>query len=118
MAMGAYAKYLFVVPSLNVTVVSMGLTFGKSSGCPGGYDDSYTLSLIWRALAPALISRGQDAPAAASVGPSAESKAPNRESAAPPEAARIGVKSPGDGAEVAGSCKCYCECAALSSAYM
>ena len=29
MAMGAYAKYLFVVPSLNVTVVSMGLTFGE-----------------------------------------------------------------------------------------
>jgi len=35
----------------------MGLTFGKSNPCPGGYDDSFTLSVIWRALVPALIPR-------------------------------------------------------------
>ena len=55
MSMGAYAKYMYMVPSTQTLVVSMGLSFGKSLGCIGGYDDSFTLSLIWRALAKALL---------------------------------------------------------------
>jgi hypothetical protein len=41
--MGNFAKYILVIPSLNTTVVTMGHTYGKSSSCPGAYDDAFSL---------------------------------------------------------------------------
>jgi hypothetical protein len=60
--MGQYAKYLFLVPEKNLTVVTLGNSWGTSAGCsglpgatlPDGYDDGFTMSLIWNALAPAI----------------------------------------------------------------
>lgn len=53
-AMGNYAKYLIVIPSLDVAIVTIGHTAGYSAECDRAYDDAQTLSLIWDALAPAM----------------------------------------------------------------
>ena len=115
MAMGAYAKYLYIVPSLNVSVVSMGLTFGKSTACPGGYDDSFTLSTIWRALASALIPHPNRTHVMAEGSPEdADQQLPP----VPPVDRQLVEVGPVGG----GSCKCYCppgqgfgRCSAASS---
>ena len=51
---GQGAKYLIVVPSLNVAVVTLGSTSGTSLGCQGAYDDAATLSVIWDQLSKAV----------------------------------------------------------------
>ena len=53
-AMGNLAKYMLAIPSLNVTVVSIGHSSGVSLACDGGYDDAQTLSVIWDAIASAV----------------------------------------------------------------
>ena len=52
-AMGQYAKYLYVLPEENLTVVTMGQSMGRSLDCEA-YSDVFTLSLIWRSLRTAL----------------------------------------------------------------
>jgi CubicO group peptidase (beta-lactamase class C family) len=54
-AMGQYAKYLYVLPEENLTVVTMGQSMGQSLDCEA-YSDIFTLSLIWRSLRTALDS--------------------------------------------------------------
>ena len=117
MAMGAYAKYLYIVPSLNVSVVSMGLTFGKSTACPGGYDDSFTLSAIWRALAPALIPHAKGTDLMADGSP----KVADSNQQLPP-VPPVELPALTQLVESGGSCKCYCppgqgfgRCSAASS---
>jgi CubicO group peptidase (beta-lactamase class C family) len=61
--MGQYAKYMYIVPEKNLTVVTLGNSWGTSAGCsgipsatlPDGYDDGFTMSLVWNALAPAIL---------------------------------------------------------------
>ena len=52
--MGQWAKYMYVLPSANLTVVSMGQSKGGSLDCQTAYNDGYTLSLIWRVMEEAL----------------------------------------------------------------
>ena len=40
--MGQWAKYVYVLPSANLTVVSMGQSKGTSLDCEGSYNDGYT----------------------------------------------------------------------------
>lgn len=53
-AMGNFAKYLVVIPSLNLTFVTLGQSSGASKECVSCYDDAQTLSLVWDALEPAV----------------------------------------------------------------
>jgi CubicO group peptidase (beta-lactamase class C family) len=52
--MGQWAKYVYALPSANLTVVSMGQSKGTSLDCDGSYNDGYTLSLIWRVMEEAM----------------------------------------------------------------
>ena len=49
-----WLRYVYALPSSNITVVSMGQSKGTSLDCEGSYNDGYTLSLIWRAMEEAL----------------------------------------------------------------
>ena len=60
--MGQDAKYLIVVPSLNISVVTLGQTSGTSLQCEGAYDDAATLSVIWDQLSSAVTPRRAPAP--------------------------------------------------------
>ena len=53
--MGQYAKYAYMIPQLNITITTMGQSRGGSLGCSNAYDDGYTLSLIMKALEPAIM---------------------------------------------------------------
>lgn len=113
MAMGAYAKYLYVVPSLDTIVVSMGLTFGKSQGCPGGYDDSYSLSLIWNALASALTqntTNGVTDTTAKPLQSQAIKPAQGVVTQQPTKEEQLGESGGASDIhkQAGGSCKCYC----------
>lgn len=50
--MGQFAKYIYVDTERNITVSTFGQSIGQSLDCDKGYNDGYTLSLIWKALAP------------------------------------------------------------------
>jgi hypothetical protein len=52
--MGQFAKYMYVLPSSNLTVVSIGQSYGQSQDCDGAYNDGFTLSLVWRVMEAAL----------------------------------------------------------------
>lgn len=52
--MGQYAKYVFMHPEENVVVSTFGQSEGHELACDAAYDDGYTLSLIWNAVAKAL----------------------------------------------------------------
>jgi hypothetical protein len=113
---------MYLLPSTKTLVVSMGFTFGKSSGCPGGYDDSFTLSMIWRTLADALTPTRPVAATAAGGGGSATAMEPHQQ-LHPPLSASIkagdnadrmtvrgggGSSGGGAGSGRGGSCRCYC----------
>ena len=65
--MGWLAKYLFVVPSRNLSLVSLGASWGSSLQCRlghtqptdppynDGYDDSFSASVLWKALDAAMM---------------------------------------------------------------
>lgn len=58
-ALGWLGKYLITIPSRNMVVVTMGESWGSSSKCDaggGGYDDSYTLTEVWKAFGNLTIS--------------------------------------------------------------
>ena len=65
--MGQWAKYVYVLPSANLTVVSMGQSKGTSLDCEGSYNDGYTLSLIWRVMEEAMGVGPKGMPSAAEV---------------------------------------------------
>ena len=50
--MGQFAKYIYIDTERNITVSTFGQSIGQSLDCDKGYNDGYTLSLIWKALAP------------------------------------------------------------------
>lgn len=60
-ALGWLGKYLITIPDRNMTVVTMGNSWGSSHLCDakgGGYDDSYTLTETWRAFGNLTIPSG------------------------------------------------------------
>jgi CubicO group peptidase (beta-lactamase class C family) len=65
--MGQWAKYVYVLPSANLTVVSMGQSKGTSLDCKGSYNDGYTLSLVWRAMEDAMGVGPKGMPSAADI---------------------------------------------------
>ena len=52
--MGWAARYIIAIPSQNLTIISIGTSLGWADNCWGGYDDSYTVSLVWNTIAKAL----------------------------------------------------------------
>lgn len=52
--MGERAQYVYIDPSRNLSVVTMGQSFGTSTECSHAYDDGFTLGLIWKLLHPAI----------------------------------------------------------------
>eukprot|EP00930_Biecheleria_cincta_P013079 TRINITY_DN11845_c0_g1_i2.p1 TRINITY_DN11845_c0_g1~~TRINITY_DN11845_c0_g1_i2.p1 ORF type:complete len:962 (+),score=129.73 TRINITY_DN11845_c0_g1_i2:45-2888(+) len=69
LGIGWLGKYMFVVPSQNLSVVSFGSTWGSSLQCPlghtiaseplynDGYDDDFTAGTLWRSLSKALAQK-------------------------------------------------------------
>eukprot|EP01047_Picozoa_sp_COSAG01_P006844 COSAG01_NODE_251_length_20305_cov_5.846447_30_plen_172_part_00 len=53
-AMGLYARYIIFDPSQNLTIISLGSAKGWATDCWGGYDDAFTVGLVWNLLGPAL----------------------------------------------------------------
>ena len=45
---------MYVLPSANLTVISIGQSYGQSQDCDGAYNDGFTLSLVWRVMEAAL----------------------------------------------------------------
>ena len=45
---------IITVPSQNLSIVSIGTSEGWSDSCWGGYDDSFSIALVWAALAKAV----------------------------------------------------------------
>ena len=46
-----------IEPESKLTVVSLGSAKGWASNCWGGYDDAYTVALVWNLLGPTLQQR-------------------------------------------------------------
>jgi hypothetical protein len=44
-----------MVPSLNLSVVTMGSSVSRSTRCVSGYDDAFTVSLAWNAISHAFL---------------------------------------------------------------
>jgi len=122
--MGQFAKYIFLVPELNLTVSTFGQSTGHSLGCDGGYDDGYTLSLIWNAIQPALLGQGFTpemeleysmhpvAPKEASYLGTPRAQGDRTKSSLAAEAEQYrklaANPAPAGAPEVAGSCTCTC----------
>jgi CubicO group peptidase (beta-lactamase class C family) len=108
-AMGQYAQYTFMVPSLNVTVVSMGHSNMLSADCwEGGYDDAWQSALAWRLIAPAL--QTAEAPSTTPPGPMSTTK-PTPSKLEAMAAAGADQPTPTDAVEqlpVGSSCSCDC----------
>eukprot|EP00039_Didymoeca_costata_P003159 m.65612 g.65612 ORF g.65612 m.65612 type:complete len:641 (-) comp11747_c0_seq2:99-2021(-) len=56
-AMGQWARYMVMVPSLNLSIVSIGTTDGWSTKCWGGYDDAFMVAMVWESLAEAVTTK-------------------------------------------------------------
>jgi hypothetical protein len=80
----------------------MGFTFGKSMGCPGGYDDGFTLSMIWRTLASALQPHHENTTATSTTSSGGGTNT-QVQRARSNESMVTTVSRAG-----AGSCRCYC----------
>lgn len=123
MAMGWIGKYLYVVPSRNLTIVSMGSTWGASLQCRvgatrptdpsynDGYDDAFSSTVVWRALDKALRPASALATAAAAdgeVAPIADRRSgrAGRAEAEPPTA--LATVAGKEAATTGGSCSCLC----------
>lgn len=62
MAMGWLGQYMYIVPSRNLTIASLGASWGSSQQCPlgnakatdpvynDGYDDAFSASVLWGAI--------------------------------------------------------------------
>ena len=53
-AMGLNARYIMFDPAQNLTIVSIGSARGWATDCWGGYDDAFTVGLVWNLLGPAV----------------------------------------------------------------
>jgi CubicO group peptidase (beta-lactamase class C family) len=105
-AYGWLARSLIVLPSLDTVVVSMGQTVGQSQTLGQcDYDEGYSITLIWNAIADALLHRP---PSAAGSPPAAATAAPppSPPSPPPPPPPPPPVSSPAS--VVHGSCFLYC----------
>jgi hypothetical protein len=54
MAQGSLGKYLFIIPSLNVTISTLGMSDSSSLECVGD-DDAFLVSFVWNAIAEAVV---------------------------------------------------------------
>ena len=123
-AMGEAARYLMVEPESKLTVVSMGSAKGWATNCWGGYDDAYTVALVWNLLGPTLQPRNDSEEEAQAVKQLRESE--ERRLAAEREAGLVRPDVDGrkqqemigeeakravavSGVEIQGSCQCYCK---------
>lgn len=114
MGQGLDGQYLFIIPSLNVTIVTMGSSNPKSRLCFDGYDDAYTVSLAWNAIS--------DVFATVSGHPPHDARTQERKGAPKTSGGRVGRATPAlqphqhhkqraearAGAPVVGSCQCDC----------
>eukprot|EP00039_Didymoeca_costata_P018836 m.335179 g.335179 ORF g.335179 m.335179 type:complete len:657 (+) comp17530_c0_seq1:36-2006(+) len=98
-AMGWAARYIIAVPSENLTIISIGTSEGWATDCWGGYDDAYTLALVWNTLAKAV--RPSKPPTKPS--PKPVTLPVVRDLRKPKE-----VEQPPPGEEFVGSCSCTC----------
>jgi hypothetical protein len=61
-SVGNMAKYMLVLPSARMVVVSMGSSWGSSAACDvnifPNYDEALTGTTLWQALRPALLPQG------------------------------------------------------------
>jgi hypothetical protein len=85
LAMGWLGQYMFVVPSRNLSIVSLGASWGSSLQCRlgstspddppynDGYDDAFSASVLWKALDEATRPGSSSASAAAAAAASASS---------------------------------------------
>jgi len=118
MAMGWLSKWLFVIPERNMTVVTLGNTWGRSRWCDNdttfyNFDEGWTSSLIWNAFSnltiPQAAGEGRDNPA--ETVPSASTGAVSGTSrvakVAGPFRDRPGA-APQQVVEQWGVCRCYC----------
>jgi len=110
--MGWCARYIVTVPSQNLTIVSMGTSEGWSDGCWGGYDDSFSIALIWASLAKALEAPAdfvQHPDVAKTRVPLPPRARPTRESLIPPgHPSSHQHEAPPPGETWLGSCACAC----------
>ena len=118
-AMGEAARYLMVDPAQELTIVSMGSAKGWATNCWGGYDDAYTVALVWNLLGPALQVRNASAETAALLAAEERRLAAEREVDAvaadvdgrkiiEEEGERAKAEVAASGVELQGSCQCYC----------
>lgn len=124
MGQGLDGMYTFMIPSMNLTVVTMGNSKPSSTTCANGYDDAYLVALAWNAMAAAFAVNNQTG-GAENASSSVNADLPSRASAAPKYDATSGSVSegsdfPGGGgygnptrsvpkdAKIAGSCTCDC----------
>lgn len=98
MMQGGDGQYAFVVPSLNVTVVTLGMSRPDSARCAGAYDDAWGAGVVWSIVAPGVApARGAGTPAAPPPPTEAAAHAP------PP-----GSVDSGAAPLWVGSCQCDC----------
>jgi CubicO group peptidase (beta-lactamase class C family) len=103
MGQGSNGQYLFIIPSLNLSVVTMGSSLPKSKVCFDGYDDAFTVSLAWNAISGAFQpSAATQKQSRAGIHPSTTKKARRSTLRALRPAAVTGR------AGVVGSCQCDC----------
>ena len=118
-AMGEAARYLMVDPAQELTIISMGSAKGWATNCWGGYDDAYTVALVWNLLGPALQVRNASAETAALLAAEERRLAAEREEDAvtadadgrkiiEEEGERAKAEVAASGVELQGSCQCYC----------
>ena len=110
---GLDGMYMFVIPSLNVTVVTMGSSRPTSSKCVNSYDDSWLPALAWNAMSKALVPAGDPSPEPPPVPVSMPAPPAAATSARPEHPDRPTVPVGHLGAhtvvdEIAGSCTCDC----------
>mmetsp|Transcript_1189 Transcript_1189/g.3332 ORF Transcript_1189/g.3332 Transcript_1189/m.3332 type:complete len:472 (-) Transcript_1189:160-1575(-) len=118
MGQGEGGEYMFMVPSLNLTVVTMGSSYPRSKICSDGYDDAFTVSLAWNAISGAFVPTAERAATAALTAPErAAGGSPARpgpplrpvDGAAEPRQRRQSrAAAATDTAQMAGSCQCDC----------
>ena len=119
------ARYLMIEPESELTVVSLGSAKGWATNCWGGYDDAYTVALVWNLLGPAVqprmnMSQPERDAIAQLLASETKRLVAERTSGAVPddvdgrkaqeeigEAAKKAVAA--SGIEIQGSCECYCK---------
>ena len=111
---GASARYMMMVPSLGVTVVSIGASDGWTQQCSRGYDDAWPLTLLWASMAPALAGVTAARPPAPGAAAGATPRPARHAASASVSVSRAGGSAPPPAAALAaapgksGACNCKC----------